>query len=55
MWYILFIVIGSASYINNIIWLFDNWHSLSWIYKAFEIFSVLMPPLGCILGFFHFL
>lgn len=47
-------IIGILGYINNIIWLFDNWHSLSWGFKAFELFTIIAAPLGSIMGIIHF-
>lgn len=42
------------AWINNIIHLFDYWHSLSWFFKAFYLAGIPFFPLGIATGAWHY-
>ena len=46
--------VGVIGFINNIIWMFDYWHEISWLAKAIGIIGVFITPLGAIVGIIHF-
>lgn len=49
---VLVMVIG---YIYNLVWLFDNWHTMETFTKGLNILgATFVPPLGSILGAYHF-
>lgn len=48
------IAIGAVGFINNVIWMFDSWHEISWLAKAMGIMGIFIPPLGAVMGIIHF-
>lgn len=49
----IFIVLG-VGYIYNIVWIIDVWQKIGTFSKMFNIASMFFPPLGGILGIYHF-
>jgi hypothetical protein len=52
---IIVIILVAGGYINNIIWMLDNWSYMGWGGKALHLVGTLIiPPLGSLLGIIHF-
>lgn len=51
---IIFMILISIGYINNLIWIFDNWSILGYGTKFFNIIGIFVPPLGGFIGIYHF-
>lgn len=49
----LVILLVGVGYINNIIWMLDNWSLLGYGSKFFNIGGIFIPPLGGYLGIYH--
>ena len=46
-------IILTGGWIYNIVWILDNWHSLSTLSKIIDVFSIFAPPLGIFFGLLH--
>jgi len=50
------IIVWAIGYIYNIVYLIDNWGSISLGYKIVNLFSmILFPPFGSLFGVYNFI
>jgi len=51
---ILFLLLIGIGYINNIIWMLDNWSVIEFSVKFLNVTGLFVPPLGGLIGIYHF-
>lgn len=48
------LILLGVGYIYNIVWVIDKWHYLGIFSKMLNIASIFLPPLGGVIGIYHF-